>query len=122
MYRNYGWPRQDYSTDPAQRVARNEPLPQNVASAGWMKRSNVLGVLEKRLPFEFADSAEQPVVVDCDSCEVIVDEENKMVYDQRPVPDVPVTEAAADATSTAGTSRARTGHTAKSAPLETGAP
>ena len=77
-------------------------------------------LLENKLPLEFADSAEEPIAVPCESCEVIVDETNKVVYDQRSVPDVPVTKVAAEASTTTGANRAKTGETVETAPIETG--
>lgn len=117
LFRSYGWPRQDYLTEPVRRVAAGSTLPANVASAYWQKRSDVLGVLEGRLPLEFADPQVQPVDVDCNRCEVIVDETNEVVYNKAPAPDVPVTQPQAEPTST----RARTGQTPGTVPVETGA-
>jgi hypothetical protein len=70
----------------------------------------------------FADSAEQPGDIDCDQCEYVIDEENNMVYEKAPIPEVPLTKASADATATAGSSQPRTGQTAASVPFQTGAP
>lgn len=122
MFRNYGWPQQSYGTAPAQLIQNNQQIPQDMASANWLKRSNVVGVLENRLPIEFADSAEQPGDIDCNQCEYVIDEENNMVYEKAPIPDIPVTRGSAEATPTAGSSKARTGQTAASAPVQTGAP
>jgi hypothetical protein len=122
MFRHYTWPRQAYATDPAVLLANNPPLPRDIASAAWLKRSNVMGVLENRLPFEFADSAEQPGNIDCNDCEILIDEKNNMVYEEAPIPEVPMTEGVAEAAPTAGPSKARTGQTARSAPVQTGAP
>jgi hypothetical protein len=122
MYRSYMWTSQNYKTNPVKRVADNSPLPGDIASAQWLKRSNILGVLEKRLPLDFADSQEQLVDADCNSCEVIIDETSRQVYRKGAVPDVPLTQRQAEPTSTAGTERARTGQTADTVPIETGAP
>jgi hypothetical protein len=113
---------QDYKTNPAKRVANKSPLPGNIASAQWLKRSNVLDVLEKRLPLDYADSQDQLVDVDCNSCEVIIDETSQQVYEKGAVPEVPITQRQAEPTSTGGTGQARTGQTAGTVPVETGAP
>jgi hypothetical protein len=73
------------------RADDNSPLPGNIASAQWLKRSNVLGVLEKRLSLGFAELQGQLVDVDCDSCEVIIDEMSQQVYRNGAEPEVPVT-------------------------------
>ncbi|KAF2008423.1 glycoside hydrolase family 18 protein [Aaosphaeria arxii CBS 175.79] len=122
MFRRYNWPRQNYNIDPAQLVQNNQQLPQDVASANWLKRSNIRSVLENRMPAESADSAEQPGDVDCNKCKIVIDEENKLVYEKRPIPEVPVTESVVEATSTADLGKARTGQTMISAPAQTGVP
>lgn len=120
MFRNYGWSQQSYGTAPAQLPSSD--VPRDIASAAWLKRSNVVGVLENRLPMDFADSAEQPGDIDCNQCEYVIDEENNMVYEKAPLPEVPVTQSSPDATATAGSNQPRTGQTASSVPVQTGAP
>jgi hypothetical protein len=122
MFRNYGWPPQSYGTDPDQLILNNQQVPRDIVSANWQKRSNVVGVLENRLPFEFANSAEEPGNIDCYECEILIDEKNNVLYEKVAIPEVPVTEGVAEATTTASLSQARTGQTARSAPVQTGAP
>lgn len=120
MFRNYHWPAQSYGTDPDQLINNNQQVPQDIVSANWQKRSNVMGVLENRLPFDFADSAEEPGNIDCNHCEVVIDEANDLVYQKEavPIPEVHVTEGGAEATPTAASSKAKTGP--RLAPVQTG--
>lgn len=122
MFRNYGWPAQNYATDPAQLILNNQQVPRDIVSANWQKRSNVLGVLENRLPLAFANSAEEPGNIDCHECDILIDEKNDVLYEKAAIPEVPITEGVAEATSTATSSQASTGQTAKSIPVQTGAP
>ncbi|GFP59293.1 chitotriosidase-1 [Trichoderma asperellum] len=118
MYRAYGWPPQQYSINP-----NNAPnLPGNVASAQWQKRINARAALENLIPVQFADSAEVPIPVPCGECSLIIDEDNEVVYDQRPPAEVPLTKTAGETPTPtiAKYKKPETGNTVDKGPVETG--
>jgi hypothetical protein len=96
-------------------------LPQDIASSTWQKRMNVMAVLDNSLPMEFADSDEVPLPIPCNECEIIIDEANDLVLDQRPSRPIPHTASDAQPSATAThANRAQTGGTAKHIAKETG--
>ncbi|RMZ85693.1 hypothetical protein DV736_g6556, partial [Chaetothyriales sp. CBS 134916] len=109
-----GWPSEPYTNNPG---GRNAVLPQNVASAAWQKRENVRAVLEGVLPVDFANSDIDPHLVDCNSCDYVVDEANDLIYDRRPQPEIPVTVSEAVYAPTNTAHRADTGATISAATI-----